>query len=874
MPTVELDPQHWGYEPGEKVDPADHTMHWDDGGLGYFPYDSHWHISGACRKSNVNYVQFDLSGVSGGILSATLKLNGEIWLYPYSWLIPCTSAWGPEPSTAIPSHQGSPYPDMVNFYFPLSGDKDVDVTALVRKWHSGALANYGIAFATQRGVNGKLYSVSLEVVYDDTDPTVEITEPADEETVAGTIDVTADCADDVGLDRALLAVGVEIIDEVDLTGLADEAAFSLDTLTLGNGEHTITVIVYDTAGNHANDSITVTVDNPPVTSDVAAEAFGSSVEVTWAFSDPDGYLQDHYQAQLLEDALPAYDSGEVASALHEHLFLGVANGTYTPRVRCRNSNGEWTEWASGAPVVVAAGGGDIVAPIVDITAPEDSGVVSGTVSIDWTAFDETALASLQVLIDGVVCDTQVLSGTNESGSFAWDSTTWSNGTHTVRVRAFDASGNLGYHQHTITLANPYADQQRTLITTLERLPGLAGIDSTVLRLFEALVWKPPTGDPARDFSCRVMCRATDDPADETDDLSQFRRVPFPGEKTHTPPAAGEYFQWAVLANPVTWIGTYSLAPHTIVRAICQGPEEHQLLILTDGGLAIWEFAGTLPAKLKDIADLGAYPGGTPYPRTLAYVDGLAMFDQADRLRIADLDADERNLDLVVRQDPDQFWWVKGIAPSGDAEVLLAVTNEDGDGSVWRFTWRALTLIGSIDGLAAERVLHLTAGEYVAGAGKLWSLADLETPVFDSAQASTSLLTSRDSELLLGTGAGAKLFSSNPTWGEVIDMPGAEVRGAVEVFGALYAADERPAVWKRDPDSGAWSSALAPDLTEITCLARYVFPDEQESLVVAGHKDNVAMLVIYRLAPDDPSTVRSGPLPPNLAAGVAESERSA
>jgi Big-like domain-containing protein len=106
------------------------------------------------------------------------------------------------------------------------------------------------------------------VVVDTTEPTVRITSPANDSAVTGTVVVTADVTDDVGVSR------VEFYENGNLRALANSAPFSFDWYTRAtvNGTYALTAKAYDTSGNAGQSAtITVTVANslsPPNVSEI------------------------------------------------------------------------------------------------------------------------------------------------------------------------------------------------------------------------------------------------------------------------------------------------------------------------------------------------------------------------------------------------------------------------------------------------------------------------------------------------------------------------------------------------------------------------------------------------------------------------------
>lgn len=104
--------------------------------------------------------------------------------------------------------------------------------------------------------------------------------------------------------------------------------------------------------------------------------------------------------------------------------------SYISQVQNNYNNKPWRSWAD-------QGGGDNTPPTVSITTPS-SGSVSGTVNLTASATDNVAVAGVQFKVDGVnVGSEDVTSPYNAS----WNSTTASNGNHTITAVARDAAGN-------------------------------------------------------------------------------------------------------------------------------------------------------------------------------------------------------------------------------------------------------------------------------------------------------------------------------------------------------------------------------------------------------------------------------------------------
>jgi len=83
---------------------------------------------------------------------------------------------------------------------------------------------------------------------------------------------------------------------------------------------------------------------------------------------------------------------------------------------------------------------DTTPPTVNITAPAAGATLSSTVSVTATATDNVSVSSVQFLLDGAPLGAPLTTGPY---SVSWDTTTASNGAHTLGASATDPSGNVG-----------------------------------------------------------------------------------------------------------------------------------------------------------------------------------------------------------------------------------------------------------------------------------------------------------------------------------------------------------------------------------------------------------------------------------------------
>jgi hypothetical protein len=103
--------------------------------------------------------------------------------------------------------------------------------------------------------------------------------------------------------------------------------------------------------------------------------------------------------------------------------------------------------AAGAAFRSAA---DTQVPSVSIASPADGATVRGTITVTGAASDDVAVSTVELRVDSG--SYRLASGTT-SWSFPLETTAYSNGSHTITVRATDTSGNKRWATRTIVVEN-------------------------------------------------------------------------------------------------------------------------------------------------------------------------------------------------------------------------------------------------------------------------------------------------------------------------------------------------------------------------------------------------------------------------------------
>jgi hypothetical protein len=284
---------------------------------------------------------------------------------------------------------------------------------------------------------------------DTTPPSVSITSPASGATVSGTIVVTANASDSV----AVASVQFQV--DGSNFGVLDTSApysASLSTGTLTNGKHSLTAVAIDTAGNKATSSaVSITVNNTgnttPPTVSVTSPASGATVSgtITVTANAADSVAVASVQFQVNGSNLGAAVTSAPYSASLNTTTL--TNGAHTlTAIATDTSNNKTT--SAGVSITVNNQATNPV--IVSIVSPVAGAAVSGTIAITATATATAGVAGVQFQLDGADLVPQV---TASPYSVSWNTTTATEGSHTLSATATDTKGNAATAQVNVTVNN-------------------------------------------------------------------------------------------------------------------------------------------------------------------------------------------------------------------------------------------------------------------------------------------------------------------------------------------------------------------------------------------------------------------------------------
>ncbi len=145
-----------------------------------------------------------------------------------------------------------------------------------------------------------------------------------------------------------------------------------------------------------------------------------------------------------------------ALALYLQTNPGASAATAASALIANSTPNKVTNPGSGSPnrllysIFGGGGGGDTTPPTTSITSPTNGATVSGTITVAANASDSVGVTRVELWVDGVLTG----SDTTSPYQISWNTTTASNGGHTLQSRAYDAAGNVGSSSNVnVTVSN-------------------------------------------------------------------------------------------------------------------------------------------------------------------------------------------------------------------------------------------------------------------------------------------------------------------------------------------------------------------------------------------------------------------------------------
>jgi chitinase len=314
-------------------------------------------------------------------------------------------------------------------------------------WNTAALSSGVYTLSAKAfdaaGNVGQSGDVTVTVVNDFTPPTVSLSGLADGATVHGTLPVTANASDNIGVTKVEFYANGALI----YAGNVAPYSYSLDTVALANGAYTLSAKAYDAAGNVGTSAgVLVNVFNdsiPPVVA-IAAPAANSTLSGTVTVS---ANATDNTGVTKVDFYLNGVLWTTISSAPYSFNWntLQSANAAYTLSATAYDAMGN--AQSASVPVTVF---NDLIAPFVNsFTMPAAAN--STTVAISgFSATDNVAVTGYLVTESAAVPSASAAGWSQTpQTSFTFGGT----GNRTAYAWSKDAKGNVSAGKAALVLVD-------------------------------------------------------------------------------------------------------------------------------------------------------------------------------------------------------------------------------------------------------------------------------------------------------------------------------------------------------------------------------------------------------------------------------------
>ena len=326
-------------------------------------------------------------------------------------------------------------------------------------------------------------------VPDATPPTVSVTSPANGATVSGTVTMSADASDNVGVAGVQFRLDAESFGAEDTT---PPYSVAWDSRGSANGSHAISAVARDAAGNtRVSATVTVTLANPdttPPTASITSPAPGSSVSgtITVTANASDNLGVAGVQFRLDGAALGAEDTTSPYSVAWDTTTASPGSHTLTAVARDAAGN-TGTSGPVTVTVVHNVGRGDVFVGLMDGTvqqrAPDGTlrRVLAGASNGESSglAFDAAGILYVPHWYSQTIpTNGNLVTRFDQGGNYLG---TWGSGYNcNPSSFAFDAAGNVYVGHADCTGDILKLDAAGTPLASFDARPGIRGADHIAL----------------------------------------------------------------------------------------------------------------------------------------------------------------------------------------------------------------------------------------------------------------------------------------------------------------------------------------------------------------------------------------------------------
>jgi hypothetical protein len=303
-------------------------------------------------------------------------------------------------------------------------------------------------------------SNQVQVIIGDTQiPEVIITNPTNGSVVNGIITIQVSVFDKISPAKKTVQKvpsGIQKVEfYIDGNKVADDLTppyeYIWNTNLYPNGDHTIQAKAFDFAGNIGESNIVqVKIQNTPDTTPPQVTIlFPENGQTLFGTVTIQANASDNIGVTKVEFYIDGNKVGEDTTSLYEYVWntdVLPYNSTHTIQAKAYDKAGN-----IGESDIVQVTIGDIQAPQVTITNPQNGAVVIGTIAIQANVIERispakktvqkapSGIQKVEFYIDGIKVGEDLIS----PYEYSWDTKKYSNATHYLQAKAYDKAGNVG-----------------------------------------------------------------------------------------------------------------------------------------------------------------------------------------------------------------------------------------------------------------------------------------------------------------------------------------------------------------------------------------------------------------------------------------------
>lgn len=349
------------------------------------------------------------------------------------------------------------------------------------KYPDGNISIRAVAYDIRNNQGSK--QITVYVKNKDDPPTVTITYPQNNTTVGGTVTIQVEALDDRGISK----VEFYIDSSKKFTDTGSPYSWNWDTTQYTEGQHTISVIAYDTSNQQAQASITVNVsrnvqiDNPPSISFINpqnGQTLSGVITVEVYASDDKGVsrieLFINNQKIYETSSYPyTYNLNTQSYSNGQHTLKAVAYDTSNQQAEVSITVNIDNQSPPPPPPPPPPQDPQDNPPSISIILPQDNDVIDKILNLTLNVSDDKGISRLDVYLNNSL----IAQYTYIQNTYIIDVSYFNNDKYELKVVVYDTSNNFATVTRTITINNtftPVVEKEELSLT-----PSL--IENAVLR---------------------------------------------------------------------------------------------------------------------------------------------------------------------------------------------------------------------------------------------------------------------------------------------------------------------------------------------------------------------------------------------------------